>query len=98
LFFGVVSFVAASRGPLILWIIYDHGRPWKSERIDFGNQAAVSGQVGRNRPSNQFVRAINQAECCQSLLPMPGAAVFAGVKGPRVGSGSVLVGQGNRRA
>ena len=28
---------------------------------------------------------------------MPGAAVLAGVKGPRVGLGSVLVGQGNER-
>jgi len=55
------------------------------------------GQVGKNRPSNQFVRAINQAEYCQSLLPMPRGAVLAGVKGPRVGPGSVLVGQGNER-
>jgi len=67
LFFGVVSFVAASLGPLTLSIIYDRGRPSKSEGIGFGNQAAGLGQVGRNRPSNQFVRAINPSE--QSIRP-----------------------------
>jgi len=98
LFFGVVSFVVASSGPLILWIIHDHGHPSKSEGIGFGIRVAGLGQVGRNRPSNQSVRANNQAECCQSLLPMPGAAVLAGVKGPRVGPGWAFGGRENQRA
>jgi len=67
-----------------------------SERVGFGNQAAGLGQVGRNRPSNQFVRAINSAEYSQSRLPE--ADVLAGVKGPRVGPGSALAGLGNQRA
>ena len=33
LFFGVGSFVAASRGPLMRWIIHDRGGVSKSERI-----------------------------------------------------------------
>ena len=99
----------APGGPLILWIIHDHGRPSKSEGIGFGIRVAGLGRSGgivrainsseqSIRPSNQSVRAINQAECCQSLLPMPGATVFAGVKGPRVGPGSALAGLGNQRA
>jgi len=90
-----VSFVAASRRPLVPWIIQDRGGPSKSEGIGFGIRVAGLGQVGRNRPSNQSVRAINQAECSQSLLPTPEAEVLAGVKGPRIGSGWALGGPGN---
>ena len=52
MFFGVGSFVAALRGPLFRWMIHDRGGPSKSERIGLGNQAAGTGQVGRERPSN----------------------------------------------
>jgi len=38
-----------------------------------------------------------QTEYCQPLSLMPKAAVIAGVKGPRVGPGSVLGGLGNQR-
>ena len=51
----------------------------------------MSEQIGRNCPSKI------RTECCHSLLPMPEAAVLAGVKGPRVGPGSALGGQGNQR-
>jgi len=40
----------------------------------------------------------NRTECCQSLLPMPKAAVLDGIKGPRIGSDSALGGPGNQRA
>jgi len=71
-------------------------RSWKSSgRIGAGREESSEQSI---RPRNQLVRAINQAECCQSLLPMPGAAVLAGVEGPRVGLGSALAGLGNQRA
>jgi len=44
--------------------------------------------------SGEFTGAKIRAEYCQSLLPMPGVAVLAGVKGPRVGPGSALGGHG----
>ena len=84
----------------------DLTRSWRSEQIGLDRFLKSSsgtglGLVGRNRSSDQFVRAINpsknRTECCQSLLPMPEAAVLAGVKSTLVGSGSELGGHGNQR-
>gem|GEM_PF-2942590 len=52
----------------------------------------MSEQIGRNCSSKI------RTDCCQALLLMPEAEVLARVKVPRVGPGSVLVGQGNQRA
>jgi len=67
-------------------------RFWKSCGWGLAGRWEMSEQIGRMCTSKI------RTECCQSLLEIPEAEVLAGVKSPRVGSGSESGGRGNQRA